>query len=450
VCAANRIGHEHVLGTDGKPSEPDGLAVLGPVVHLPRRMAHSSSRASVDREEILVVVDLARVEFARTHWPFLRDRRIDAYGDITKRFIGLTRAAHRHACRDSAPTPRPKSRLRLPGGVGAAARHVALAGRAPRASRFPDYYTAPRGHRRIAREIARAKPVHVNVPNGNYERIVLELRSRRAASRSGACTCTRSRPTSAGAATTARPSSCGRIAGRRDRHRRLGLQRVGWQVSPVGRGRCRADARSPRSGPAGVPRHRHGRRRGRVNGAGTLLTTKSCLLNRNRNPGLSKAGIESYLCDYYGQSHVLWLDDGIAGDDTDGHIDDLARFIDARTIVMGIEADPGDENYRVLQDNRRRVSRLRDQDGRPFEVVEIPMPRAVVHEGQRLPATYVNFLFINGALLVPTFRDRRNDARALAILQRALPDRQVVGIDCTELVWGLGTIHCLTQQIPAF
>jgi agmatine deiminase len=186
------------------------------------------------------------------------------------------------------------------------------------------------------------------------------------------------------------------------------------------------------------------------NGAGTVLTTTSCLLNPNRNPGLRKKDVERYLRDYYGQRHVVWLGDGIAGDDTDGHVDDLARFIGERVIVTAVEEDPRDENFTVLRENRRRLDRARDQEGRRFEILELPMPRPVVHDGQRLPATYVNFLFVNGALLVPTFRDRRHDRRALAILQRALPDRAVIGLDCVHLVWGLGTIHCLTQQQPFF
>jgi agmatine deiminase len=187
-----------------------------------------------------------------------------------------------------------------------------------------------------------------------------------------------------------------------------------------------------------------------VNGAGTVLTTTSCLLNKNRNPHLSKAEVEGYLKDYYGQQHVVWLGEGIEGDDTDGHIDDLARFVDQRTIVIGIEDDPRDANFKVLQDARRRLARARDQQGRAFEIVELPMPRAVVYKGQRLPATYMNFLFVNGALLVPTFGQRARDRRAMAILQRLVPKRRVVGVDCRALIWGLGAIHCLTQQQPAW
>jgi agmatine deiminase len=186
------------------------------------------------------------------------------------------------------------------------------------------------------------------------------------------------------------------------------------------------------------------------NGAGTVMTTTSCLLNRNRNPHLKKAEIESYLRSYYGQQHVIWLGEGIAGDDTDGHIDDLARFVDERTIVIGMESDPRDANYGVLRDNRRRLERLRDQDGRPFTIVELPMPRPVVYQRQRLPATYMNFYFVNGALVVPTFGDRTRDAQALEILQGVLPKRRVVGIDCRALIWGLGAMHCLTQQQPRF
>jgi agmatine deiminase len=184
------------------------------------------------------------------------------------------------------------------------------------------------------------------------------------------------------------------------------------------------------------------------NGAGTVLTTTDCLLNKNRNPGLSKSQIEQYLKDYYGQTHVAWLTGGIAGDDTDGHVDDLARFISPTKIVIGVEDDPKDKNYRVLKSARQQLEKLRDQDGRPFEIVEMPMPGVVEHDGKRLPATYVNFLFINGALLVPTYRHRRNDRRAIEVLQQHLPKHKVIGIDCVELIWGLGAIHCLSQQQP--
>ena len=186
------------------------------------------------------------------------------------------------------------------------------------------------------------------------------------------------------------------------------------------------------------------------NGAGTVMTTTACLLNKNRNPHLNKGQIEQYLKDYYGQRHVVWLGDGIAGDDTDGHIDDLARFISPTTIITAVEDDPKDENYQVLQDNLKRLARLKDQDGKAFEIVTIPMPGVVEHDGQRLPATYVNFYFINGALLVPTYRNKINDRKALNVLQRHLPGYQVIGIDCVELIWGLGAIHCLTQQQPSF
>lgn len=184
------------------------------------------------------------------------------------------------------------------------------------------------------------------------------------------------------------------------------------------------------------------------NGKGTVLTTESCLLNPNRNPGMTKRQIETCLKDYYGQTHVCWLGDGIVGDDTDGHIDDLARFLNPRTIVIGIEPDPRDANFKILRENHRRATLLKNQDGRPFDIVTLPMPGVVEHAGERLPATYLNFLFVNGAVLVPTFRHRTNDRAALAILRKHLPRHEVIGIDCTELIWGLGAIHCLTQQQP--
>lgn len=186
------------------------------------------------------------------------------------------------------------------------------------------------------------------------------------------------------------------------------------------------------------------------NGAGTVLTTTDCLLNKNRNPNLTKQQIEQSLKDYYGQKHVCWLTGGIEGDDTNGHIDDLARFVSPTKIIFAVEDDPKDVNYRTLQRVRKQLDKLRDQDGRPFEVVEIPMPGVVEHDGARLPATYVNFYFINGALLVPTYRNKKNDKKAIEILQQQLPKHKVIGVDCVELIWGLGAIHCLTQQQPAW
>lgn len=184
-----------------------------------------------------------------------------------------------------------------------------------------------------------------------------------------------------------------------------------------------------------------------VNGDGCLLTTRACLLNKNRNPHLTQEQIEEYLREYYGQEKVLWLNDGIAGDDTDGHIDDLARFTDARTIVTCVEEDPQDENYEVLQENLALLRTLTDRHGRPFRIVELPMPGHVAYDGQRLPASYANFLIGNGFVTVPVF-NHPNDLKALNILQSCFPDRAVIGIDCTDLVWGLGTLHCISQQEP--
>ena len=186
------------------------------------------------------------------------------------------------------------------------------------------------------------------------------------------------------------------------------------------------------------------------NGAGTVMTTTSCLLNRNRNPGVSKKRIEKYLRDFYGQKHVIWLGEGIEGDDTDGHIDDLARFIDERTIAIGIETNQRDPNFAILRKARRALDAARDQDGNRFNIVELPMPRPIAYDGQRVPATYVNFYFANGALLVPTFGQRDRDRQAIATLQRHFSNRKVIGVDCRKLIWGLGAIHCFTQQQPNF
>jgi agmatine deiminase len=185
-----------------------------------------------------------------------------------------------------------------------------------------------------------------------------------------------------------------------------------------------------------------------VNGRGSLITTESCLLNPNRNPHLSRGQVERYLKDYLGVTNVLWLGDGIAGDDTDGHVDDLTRFVAPDTVVTVIEDDPGDENYGALAENYERLLRMKDQEGKPLRVVKLPMPGPVYFENQRLPASYANFYIANKSVLVPTYR-HANDAKACEILQRHFPDRRVVGVDCVNLIWGLGSIHCVTQQQPA-
>jgi agmatine deiminase len=184
-----------------------------------------------------------------------------------------------------------------------------------------------------------------------------------------------------------------------------------------------------------------------VNGRGTLLTTEACLLNLNRNPQLSKSDIERYLRDYLGVGHILWLGDGIVGDDTDGHIDDLTRFVAPDTVVTLIEEDRTDENYGPLQENLKRLQSMRDQDGQPLKIVTLPMPGPLYFNDQRLPASYANFYIANRRVLVPVY-NHKNDQVALETLQRLFPERLVLGIDCTPLVWGLGAIHCVTQQQP--
>jgi agmatine deiminase len=184
-----------------------------------------------------------------------------------------------------------------------------------------------------------------------------------------------------------------------------------------------------------------------VNGRGTLLTTESCLLNPNRNPQLDRGEIEQYLRGYLGVTHILWLGDGIAGDDTDGHVDDITRFVDPRTVVTVVEDDPADENYEPLQANLERLRGMTDQDGRPLRVVTLPMPRALYHEGQRLPASYANFYIANGVVLLPTY-DPPRDEEAAATLAGLFPGREIVGMNAADLVWGLGAFHCVTQQWP--
>jgi len=186
-----------------------------------------------------------------------------------------------------------------------------------------------------------------------------------------------------------------------------------------------------------------------VNGEGLLLTTEACLLNPNRNPRLTRKRIEKNLRDFLGVRAVIWLGAGIEGDDTDGHVDDLSRFFRADGVVTAVEEDPRDVNYAHLRANLERLRAWRGPTGRKFRVVELPMPLPCVRDGQRLPASYANFLVINGAVLMPAFRQPQRDAAAAEILAECFPGREIVPIDCLELVWGLGTLHCISQQQPA-
>ncbi|HIH43095.1 TPA: agmatine deiminase family protein [Candidatus Woesearchaeota archaeon] len=190
-----------------------------------------------------------------------------------------------------------------------------------------------------------------------------------------------------------------------------------------------------------------------VNGAGTLLTTEQCLLNKNRNPHLNKEEIEKYLKDYLNVKNILWLREGIVGDDTDGHIDDIARFVNKSTVVCCVEEDKDDDNYYLLKENYELLLKMKDQDGSKLNVVQLPMPGdvSVVDENGsqvRLPASYANFYIGNEAVVVPIF-GHKNDNKALDIIQKLFPQRKVVGINCKALVYGLGTLHCCSQQEPA-
>jgi agmatine deiminase len=185
-----------------------------------------------------------------------------------------------------------------------------------------------------------------------------------------------------------------------------------------------------------------------VNGRGLLLTSEQCLLNKNRNPRLFRSDIEQNLKDYLGVERVLWLGEGIVGDDTDGHIDDITRFYKADGIVTCVEPNKRDPNHRYLADNLERLRGFRTPAGRKFDLVELPMPQPIAVGGQRVPASYANFLVINGAVLVPQFRQQKPDAAARAIIGDCFPGREVVPIDCADLIWGLGTLHCISQQQP--
>jgi len=183
------------------------------------------------------------------------------------------------------------------------------------------------------------------------------------------------------------------------------------------------------------------------NGKGTVLTTTACLLNKNRNPHLSQQQIEGYLQNFYGVEQVLWLGDGIVGDDTDGHIDDITRFVNEDTVVTVVEENKSDENYSLLLENLHTLKGMRLLNGKQLNIVELPMPEPVIYQDQRLPASYANFYIANSAVIVPTYKSKHDD-RALGILQQCFPERKIVGIDSTDIIWGLGSFHCLSQQEP--
>jgi agmatine deiminase len=184
-----------------------------------------------------------------------------------------------------------------------------------------------------------------------------------------------------------------------------------------------------------------------MNGKGTLITTMSCLLHPNRNPALSQQQIEKYLIDYYGVQQVLWLGNGIEGDDTDGHVDDLTRFINEDTVVTAIEHNKSDANYKPLLENLNKLKTFRLVGGKQLNIVELPMPEPLYYQGQRLPASYVNFYIANAGVVVPFFNCKQ-DQKALDIISGCFADRPVIGIDSVEIIWGLGSWHCLSQQEP--
>jgi agmatine deiminase len=183
------------------------------------------------------------------------------------------------------------------------------------------------------------------------------------------------------------------------------------------------------------------------NGKGTLLTSKSCLLNPNRNPQLNQQQIENYLQQYYGVEQILWVDEGIEGDDTDGHIDDTVRFVNEDTVLAVIEEDKEDENYEPLQKNLKQLSAMRLLNGRQLNIIELPMPDEVIYETQKLPASYANFYIANNVVVVPVYNCDKDDV-ALELIQQCFPSRKIIGINSVDIIWGLGSFHCLSQQEP--
>jgi agmatine deiminase len=183
------------------------------------------------------------------------------------------------------------------------------------------------------------------------------------------------------------------------------------------------------------------------NGKGTLMTSTACLLNPNRNPHINQQQIEKYLCDYYGVEQILWIYEGIVGDDTDGHIDDTVRFVNEDTVLTVVEENKADENYQLLQTNLQQLKQMRLLNGKQLNIIELPMPDELVYDDQRLPCSYANFYIANKSVIVPVFNCSKDD-KALQIIQSCFPTREVVGIDSTEIIWGLGSFHCMSQQEP--
>ena len=188
-----------------------------------------------------------------------------------------------------------------------------------------------------------------------------------------------------------------------------------------------------------------------TNGKGTLITSEECLIHPTiqvRNPNFTKADYEAVFKEYLGITNVIWLGNGIEGDDTHGHVDDLCRFVNENTVVIIVESDTKDSNYQPLQDNLKRLQNAKLEDGKPLNIIELPMPKRIIFDGLVLPASYANFLILNNCVLVPTFNDA-NDRIALNILAECFPDREIIGINAIDLIWGFGTLHCLSQQIPS-
>lgn len=185
------------------------------------------------------------------------------------------------------------------------------------------------------------------------------------------------------------------------------------------------------------------------NGTGTVLTTKECLLNPNRNPHLSQDQIERYLIDYFGVRNIVWLNRGIGGDDTNGHIDDLARFVNPTTVITMYSEDRRTRDYKILEENIKLLEQAKLENGKSIKIVPIPLPRKIVYKEQQVPASYANFLITNNIVIVPIFNDEKNDRFAVDVISDFFPERKVIGLNSRNIIWGLGSFHCLSQQEPA-
>jgi agmatine deiminase len=426
IAAVNRVGTEGDLSFWGSSFICDAFGNV---------LKRGSSR---DEEILIVDTDPEKNREVREGWRFLQNRRPDTYGALTDDgYFGAESVAARF------PTPR-KQGFAMPAeweghaGVWLAWPHNRVT--------FPNLEEVETTYVQMIRMLRQSEKVNLLVPDSRSKARVLELLGP-------------DDPNAESLGLTVAPYA---DVWFRDygptfvtnRERRL-LGMVGWRFNAWGEkytDLVQDDAiPSLLNEELGIPLFEPGivLEGGsiEVNGMGMVMTTEQCLLNPNRNPTLSRQELERYLQEYLGVTTVLWLAEGIAGDDTDGHIDDIARFANPTTVLCGVEEDTADENFRPLQENLSRLHQVRTPEGAPFQIIPVPMPHPIDDAGSRLPASYLNFYIGNRVVLVPQFGDPR-DLQARKIIGDAFPGRSVVGIDCRWLVEGMGTLHCVTQQQP--